>query len=175
MKKIEKSALKPYLGLFALTTGIIGLLALLIVSSIPRIKEGSHTQKPASSPQSRLPASQTNLAASIDPSVILLDCGIELSSQSKPAVLKSSKLRIKGLRCGNLLSQPKPQITIRNNSNGYEASILLLSATEFTTDYLSLVAGKNEISIEMLSNEGASQISRFTVSSSQDHQDTTSW
>jgi hypothetical protein len=63
-------------------------------------------------------------------------------------------IRLVGKACQN--DVPAESITIRNQANGYEATVFNANRGSFTTDFIPLEPGKNEVLIRFESEPGVS-------------------
>lgn len=81
-----------------------------------------------------------------------LDC---LKRGSLPSIDSSARqVRVRGRLCDQGLGSKLVSSTIMNRSNGYTASSFHLKGRRFTSDYISLAPGTNQI---LLSFEGENQ------------------
>lgn len=111
-------------------------------------------------PSTRVPASDSRSAQqSPDASLVNLDCGQRLQNTST----ESSHLRLAGTLC-----DPKSgSYQIRNETNGYTATVIQTPDAHFTTDFIELSPGLNVISVKDVGSLQARQLQIHRRSASQ--------
>jgi len=95
----------------------------------------------------RTPASEQSVVPStkLGVEVIELGCGDKEVTQS----VDSSRIRIRGKDCKN-----QSDLSIENSTSGYLASIVEHRPGEFTTDYIDLAVGENQIHVQAKDERG---------------------
>lgn len=139
-----------------MAVGILGLISTAMLLNDP----------PSSSEMETVPAifemnsaklsqvAQRNIASaegsdSPNPTLIELKC----QEENQNIETSQMRLRLKGESC---LSEKSTSTRVKNNSNGYIATVFHKPDFSFTTDYINLSEGKNEIDISMETPEGTS-------------------
>lgn len=64
------------------------------------------------------------------------------------------QVRLSGKLCGKLAQQDIEQSEIRNMTNGFSATVFYPGPHAFTTDYITLVGGENQIHIQHILKSG---------------------
>lgn len=81
---------------------------------------------------------------------------LEVKCDSDQQSLETSvlRMRIKGANC---LGDATKNTWIKNNSNGFVATVFHKPDFSFTTDYINLTEGKNEITVAFETNQGVTK------------------
>ena len=88
--------------------------------------------------------------ASLDETLVDLNCANEVQSKET----NNLRFRLKGSNCTAENSGPTIATQVKNISNGYVATVFHRSPQEFTTDYINLNEGKNEIEVKFETDQG---------------------
>lgn len=95
-------------------------------------------------------------AITTPPGIISVDLRCEMSESQETS---AHRLRLTGPLCGSAT-----QARITNGTNHYVASVFAdTQLAKFSTDYMPLVAGKNQIHIEFLNKNGKALEQDFTI------------
>lgn len=118
------------------------------VTTLTLIEEPSRTLQPTFATTTvRGPASvSTGPTVTNRPFMSTLEVGCELKEELRTV---SEHVRLKSQTCGLDLNAGA---VVKNQSNGYTATVFMQGTTAFTTDYLALVQGPNRILIESMAN-----------------------
>ena len=109
---------------------------------------------------SRAPASvvdtniETEPAPSSQTSLVKYDC----KSTATTSELRSNFVRFSGVPCLNT-----KDIEITNTTNGFSASVIFTKNQKFTTDFIELKEGENNLEITTTQNDGAKTSKIFKV------------
>ncbi|MEI7973579.1 MAG: hypothetical protein WCH11_04345 [Bdellovibrio sp.] len=147
---------KDFLKILASIIFIVGTPAFFTL--FQRSSESSSFSQAVSS--ARDPASvSSSVASSPGASLVNLDCGQRLQNTST----ESSHLRLAGTLC-----DPKSgTYQIRNETNGYTATVIQTPDAHFTTDFIELSPGINVISVKDVGSLQARQLHIHRRSASQ--------
>jgi hypothetical protein len=103
----------------------------------------------ADNQEDRQPASSDDPQKSPSPYTFYIDCESENNLTTK-----AKRLRIVGQLCLKTKKQTRSSSAIHNKTNGYRATVFSLDKKRFTTDYITLEEGQNEIDIKHLLSNG---------------------
>ena len=82
---------------------------------------------------------------------LTVDCRPRTDVRVESAVLN---LRVSGPLCARVPAGAAPTAKIINETNGYSATAFFLAPRTFTTDYIPLAPGENQIAIEFAWHDG---------------------
>ena len=91
--------------------------------------------------------------ASTEETLVDLDC----QSEAQALETASLRFRLKGSPCSDDKKDQPRSTQVKNNSNGYVATVFHRSAQEFTTDFINLNEGSNEIEVRFETDDGVLQ------------------
>lgn len=98
------------------------------------------------SPGPRIPASSTPPAFFGEPAQQVLDFQIDCRDANHLRLKKeTAQIRLRGIACAS--SDEIVSSEIRNEANGFSATVFMADARTFTTDYISLKRGENRIRV----------------------------
>lgn len=101
-----------------------------------------------------------NKKAIIEKNAILkYNCEEELADDKKNQEVNSSQLRISGNGC-----KKQNQISISNKTNGFTAEIIFTKEGQFTTDYIDLSVGQNDLEVVSILKDGSQVKQNIKVS-----------
>lgn len=89
---------------------------------------------------------------------IVLD--YECSSENKTVEVEASLLRLRGTDC---LDEKWEDVSVVNHSNGFTGSIIFLNDKKFTTDFIDLNEGENQLSIQAKNEKGQVISQKLTI------------
>ncbi len=152
-----------FLLITSFLVALIGAPAVYSVVKEPQSLE-SLAKKQTSTSQDRSPASvkpivsESSQKNAIKSRSVVLDysCAHEKSSKEVDGTL----LRLRGKGCKN--SQWK-NVSVVNQTNGFTATVVVLKDNQFTTDYIDLQEGDNQIAIKGTDENGKSVNRTFVV------------
>lgn len=128
------------------------------VTTLSLLDEPSRTMGPdfisLASTAGRGPASVPDVSVTLaeqKPFISTVDLGCDAREELKTT---SEHIRLKSFNCKNLDSKPEGT-TVKNESNGFKATVFYQDNKGFTTDYLALVKGENRILIESKKSDGS--------------------
>ncbi len=96
---------------------------------------------------------QRNIASATSPADPATNNLIELKCEEEGQVFETAliRLRLKGDKC---LTEKSTSTRVKNTSNGYIATVFHRPDYSFTTDYINLSEGKNEIDVSFETADG---------------------
>lgn len=127
-----------------LTIGVAVLLAYSLIGDAQLEASQSSSTSLFSRNPSAGPSAQRLPAAAAPAAEIQLECNSGARSEWRNL---AAQIRIRGVRCGQIKNDLAATVTVRNRSNGLEATVFSLPKAQFTTDYISLVPGENHLEI----------------------------
>lgn len=135
-----------------ITVGLLGFFSTLILLNDPPTNSDLDVTPPIFEINSAkiFQATQRGIASTDTPSVpntIEIPCG----AQDFSLETAFTRMRIKGENC---VSKNSPTTEIKNVSNGYVATVFHKKDYSFTTDYINLNEGRNEINLLFETPEG---------------------
>lgn len=99
---------------------------------------------------------------SLTEKAVVLDIKCLKSNPPEPITSLARQMRIKGLACQPGMG-PLTLSEVQNHANGYVATTFHLGPSQFTTDYIDLVKGSNQITIDLADGQGHHQQVELTV------------
>ena len=150
LSKIETQ----FLGVLAAVVAMVGVP--VFFSFNPESSKITQTLKIADAMTSRNPSSLASPAPVSDRSAVIvrLPCGRELPLQK----VNSNYVRLNGKACAGVNS-----VEITNTSNGFSASIFLGKDKTFSTDFIDLKEGDNELKIRELTSGHEESFKTFHI------------
>lgn len=130
----------------------VSLTLLQPPSSLARKAKGESTRQPASI--AALPAVVPNHIV-VDPGAHVSDFSVSCEAAAESTFAPTiQQVRLRGKTC---LPSSKARLTtaqVRNMTNGFVATVFTPDDTRFSTDYINLKDGQNQIMIEMSFSDG---------------------
>lgn len=153
----------PLTPLIRFTTGLVGLMGLAVYISIA-------TMKPSIEPQietiaTRVPAGFSASPGSIEKLVkehermATLQLNCQTADSSNPWQVTASLVRLSGRGC----VKKGASADVINHTNGRVATIFPLEEDGFTTDYMDLSVGENNVSITMKAEDGSQKVTAVKI------------
>lgn len=140
--EVEIQSEKFFLRITMALVLVVGVPAFFSVVHAPtNLREEGLQIESSRGPASVVTSSETSQFAKAE--TLSFDCNKEWRGQE----LKATHLRIKAINC-----EGKAQVT--NQSNGFTASLVYAKKAEFTTDFIDLVEGKNDLVISAIDSKG---------------------
>lgn len=90
------------------------------------------------------------------PNIVDVPCG----TNDLTVETQYTRMRLKGENC---VSNNSPKTEIKNTSNGYVATVFHKQDFSFTTDYINLVEGMNEINLVFETPEGVASQRKIVI------------
>lgn len=152
---IQRQMILWTLGLVVLVGGGVGYSVLQPPSSLAR--KAKKTQP------TRVPASIPSLAAEVpnhilvDPGAHVSDFNVECDEAAESTFAETiQQVRLRGKTCSPSKKAKLTSTQIRNQTNGFIATVFTSDESKFTTDYINLKPGENHITIDMTFSDGSS-------------------
>lgn len=144
-KPKETSSLESLRNAFSHFTLLL-TVAFGLVTTLTLLEEPSKTLQPTFATSTvRGPASVSTgkVSSSLKPYMSSIEVGCDSNSEVKTI---SEYVRIKSQSCG--LNLAENNMVVKNETNGFSATIFHQRGETFTTDYVALVQGQNKILIK---------------------------
>jgi hypothetical protein len=157
-------------GIVFVTVALVLFLGVFIYGSVMSSNPYAIVREPANG--NRAPASVINLAPAVESAVkaatqkeaevISLDC----FNGSTPVALasKAKQIRLRGPVCGN---RELTNVEVINRTNGYVGTIFRTEKLKYSSDYIHLAAGANQILLSFTDSSGEQHVSELTISRGQ--------
>lgn len=155
-------SLKPFLVItlsLVLLFGAAGTLALFLSrpSHGPIANDVEAERAPASLSMTTQPVRASVRSA---PTMAQLDLSC-LKNSKESLVTLSKQVRLNGEDCEN--GTVKKDYAIKNETNGYSATVFSSKGRNFTTDYIELEPGENKIAFKLTSKDGEQKDYRVSI------------
>ncbi|MCB0340622.1 MAG: hypothetical protein H6626_13565 [Pseudobdellovibrionaceae bacterium] len=148
---------KIRVSIFSITTFLVVIMGALVYFSLvspPPIVIGTALDS-TRSPASIVSPSAGPISEAVSDEVMpTINLGCLDRGHIKPIDSKASYVRVTGKFC-NSRKSPTDTLVVKNSKSKFVASVFLVDGREFTTDYINLLPGQNEIFVQF--GEGDSQ------------------
>jgi hypothetical protein len=165
-------------GIVSVTVGLVLFLGLFLYGSIMSsnpyasmtlVKEETPNAVPAASTSDeRAPASVVNLAPAIEKVVVATNeaevVNLNCFNGTTPVTIKSQakQLRLRGPVCGN--RNTIDHVEVVNRTNGFVGTIFQTDQTKYSSDYIHLASGDNQIFLSFTDASGEQHVAELNVS-----------
>lgn len=152
-----------FLSIMAALVCLMGVPAVMSVLDEPELQEqvelASSGRGPASIQQEMLEKSETDLR---NPSMnVAKSVTVAWECNSKESVIsEGTHLRLTGSLCQDF---SLGTIQVKNQTNGYTASVIMTGDKNFTTDFMELHSGENTFEISGTDQKGHTVVKHFTI------------
>lgn len=141
-----------------LITTILIVIALGVMDIVSFLTEPVHHEDKVSVVLGRGPANVVDEVVTELPKRVTADFNCAQDYQN--IEVDGSRIRLKSNSCENFRTS---DLTITNKSNGYTASIFQMKNNEFTTDFIDLKYGENQVEVKMKDAAGYEKTHSLTV------------
>jgi hypothetical protein len=153
---------RHFIGVTAMLVFTLGAPALYSVLKEPR--KSDTTLALSEAEKSRQPASVVLQKAEVDRETKATNIGkslsVDIPCESRDlGEIEVSHLRLRGTHCGSEAGE----LTIKNVSNGFTAQVIDLKDKNYTTDFIDLSEGANELTILRKSAQGSVKEQKIKV------------
>ncbi len=153
----------PLTPLIRFTTGLVGLMGLAVYISLVSLKPATEAQ--IETIATRIPAGFSAAPGSIEKLVkehermATLQLNCENTDSASPWQVTASLVRLSGRGC----VKKGASADVVNHTNGRVATIFPLEEDGFTTDYMDLSIGENNVSITTQSEDGTQKVTAVKI------------
>lgn len=152
-----------FLSIVAALVCLLGVPALSSVLSEPALEESMDMAAP------RSPASVGDSVVEVKSEADLRNPSMNVAksvtvawecNSNKSVDAEGTHLRLTGSLCNDFSAG---SLQVKNQTNGYTASVIMIDPESFTTDFIELQAGENTFEISGLDKKGQTIVKQFTV------------
>lgn len=145
-------------GTFAILFGVPAVLSFLKAPDVQSLSVQKLEARTPASVSTQEGDSQALLTAAVpasnSTSLIQYDC----ESTSLQEEVRGSYVRFTGLPCKNV-----EDLEITNQTNGFSAAVIFTKGHKFTTDFIDLKEGENDLLINVVQSDGTKVAKTFKV------------
>ena len=152
-------------GIYSLTSFLVVFLGLFIL--VPMFTSNPYEENDFEMTE-RAPAGIVSLhkdleaLATQDQEMATLDLECIKEGGLKPIKSQAKQIRLIGHWCGSTVDRLQ-EASVLNRANGYQATMFKLKHGSFTSDYISLVKGKNRILLQVQADEKHKSLTELTI------------
>lgn len=153
-------------GVYSITSFIVLLFALFIL--IPMFTSNPFEEQGFDEPMGRAPAGvvsfhgETTSLGPEDREMVTLDLECVKDGKLKAISSRARQVRVVGKWCHSYIDKLEGS-SIINRANGVNATMFHLKKGQFTSDYISLVPGENNIMVQLQASEDSKSLTELVV------------
>lgn len=148
-----------FLSIMAALVCLLGVPAVMSVLDEPEMQEQVELASTGRGPASVVEKSEADLR---NPSMnVAKSVTVAWECNAKEGVIaEGTHLRLTGSLCQDF---SMGSVQVKNQTNGYTASVIMTEGNKFTTDFMELHAGENTFEISGTDKKGHTVVKHFTI------------